>query len=194
MNKFFLTVLGIASLCLMFSCENGEKAVNNEKTQEKTVIEQDETKEAQTKEPETKDTAETGPFEVDSIEAGDQIKGLSVLSVDHKLGQHFAVQFEGEITLKGTLQQNPMEYTNEFYPESSPIQVEISDETYDLFQSFAIENFKDLEAQLSDEQKSLLESGQVVPMTITVANPAANRYFGDKGRRADGTCRFVKMQ
>jgi len=189
MNKFFLTVLGIASLSLMFSCGNGENDSSTEKTQEETVIEQEETKEA-----ETKDAAETGPFEADSIEAGDQIKGLTVLSADHTVGRHFAVYFEGEITLKGTLQQNPMEYTNEFYPESSPIQVEISDETYDLFQSFAIENFKDLEAQLSDEQKSLLESGQVVPMTITVTNPAANLYFGGKGRRADGTCRFVKMQ
>jgi hypothetical protein len=194
MNKFFLTVFGIASLSFMVSCGNGESNTDEAKTQDEATTEQADTTETRPEETVTKEAENTGPLNADTVEPGDQIEGLTVISADHTVGRHFTVHFEGEISLKGNLQQNPMEYTNEFFPESSPIQVKISDETYDLFQSFAFENFKDLESQLSDEQKSMLESGQVVPMTITIANPVANLYFGSKGRRADGTCRFVKLQ
>lgn len=199
MNKFFLAILGIASLSLMISCGNGEDDSSNANKQDETAIEQNEPKEEQPKEEqpeetETKETEETGSLNADSIKPGDEIEGLSVVSADHSPGRYFTVYFKGEIMLEGSLQQNPMEYTTEFYPANSPIQVKISNETYELFQSFAIENIELLEAELNNEQKSMYNNGQVIPLTITIADPVANLYFGSKGRRADGTCQFVKMQ
>ena len=121
MKKLNLAILFLASI-FIFACSgnpenNAETDENSENiTEIKTEIVEEIVEEAETIE-ETSAQAEI--LKIEEIKKGDIIENLTVTKVEYIKGDMFAINFEGEISVKGILQINEMEETLDFFIEET---------------------------------------------------------------------------
>lgn len=134
----------------------------------------------------------TDLYHLSDIEVGDILSGLHVNFLSYRPDMAFSIKFDGELILKGMIQENPLEYTTEFFPEESPITIEISEDEYKLFESLQIINSDDLKSIMTAEQKSQFKEGILIPAELKLKNPSYVLNFGEKGRLGYGEAEWLK--
>lgn len=187
-----LVFLLIIALSGSYACQNADEKQTNESdvTTEQQVESQEEA-EVKMSEPEQIESKQT-VFQAENIKVGDEICNMKVSSVNHQEGELFEIGFEGDITLQGTIYENPMEYTMEFTSESEMAKITLEGENYSLFKYLILSNEHLVTDSFSEEENSIYASGSPVERHITVKNPTYNIYFSDKGRQEYGYAELME--
>jgi hypothetical protein len=187
-SKYLLLVVTL--LLGFLSCNNVETKEGN--IEEETIVSQTSEDAVVAVEKAKKVNKITDLYHLSDIKIGDILGGLHVNFLSYQPDTAFSIKFDGELVLKGMIQENPLEYTTDFYPEESPVTIEISDNEYKLFESLQIINSDDLKATMTAEQKSQFKEGILVPAELKLKDPAYVLNFGDKGRLGYGEAEWVK--
>ena len=197
MKKLNLAILVFASI-FFFACsgntenkeENAETSEN--KTKEQTEIVEEIVEDAETIE---ETSAQAQILKIEEIKKGDIIEGLTVTKVEYIKGDMFAINFEGEISVKGILQINEMEETLDFFIEESipTTKIVAENEEYILYNILAFNNPEKLKKALSKAQLQSLNTGEAVNLTIKAKNPLIGQRFSN-GRLGIAGVEFLELQ
>ena len=187
---FILVVMLVAGFV---SCQNTEQKPGEKKESRTESQQADITDAVEENQPEemAKPISSKNLYHSGEISEGDLILGLTVTSVDVKAESYFKISFEGDIIMKGHVQENPMEYTTDFYPEESPVSIDVDGVEYDLFEALQITNADALKSTFTNDEKTLLNDGLLVPVELKLRNPSCVLNFGNKGRLGFGEAEAI---
>jgi hypothetical protein len=175
-----------------FACQNAdEKQTAEPETTTDQQVESQAEADVQMTEPEQSESEKT-VFQAEDIEIGDEICNMKVSSVNYQEGELFEISFNGDVTLQGTVYENPMEYAMEFTNESEVAQIAIEGETYSLFKYLILSKEHLVTDSFSEEENTIYASGSPVARDITVKNPTYTISFAEKGRQRFGEAELVE--
>ena len=135
-------------------------------------------------------TKKTIPAE--NIQAGDEICGMKVKSIEFVAGGLFEIQFEGEIDLQGHIYDNQHDSCMEFDTENPMTYVEIDRSEHALLKYLIISNEASVKSEMTENEMNTYNEGLPVAFNLRVKNPSYHIYFSDKGRQEVGKANFVR--
>lgn len=196
MKKIFYFV-GLA-MFVITSCNTTGKKTNSENL-DSTNIENTEVENKNTKtlvENKGNTQAETPKIvKIEDIKKGDQVCSFIVKKVEYQKGYMFNIETEGkQFEVTGNLQKNEFEETLDFYVDKESLpetKILVEGSEYNIFKVLNFRNPQALLSSLPEEQKTKLNNGETVDLTVTVNNLIFGVYM-DKGRLDIGSVEFVK--
>lgn len=194
MKKTIQSIVILGVIILAVAC--GGQTESTESTDSTTTKNDTAKVDTTTAEDETPASLEkTGLLEINELQAGDVLAGMTVKNIDYQSGSHYTIELEGEWTVEGQLGENPMEYTTELFLSESKqpdIQIKTQEGTFPFCQVVAFNNKSAMEANLNTIQQHKLKAGEQVPISITIKNVSISTNF-DKGRQAMAQADFLKI-
>lgn len=188
--KCKLIILGIG-LSAFVACQNADQKADEAEATTDQQVENQEESDVQITEPEQIES-EVKVFQAADIQVGDEICNMVVSSVNYQDSELFEIAFEGDVTLHGTVYENPMEYVMEFTTEDAVAQIAIDGENYSLFKYLVLSNEHLIKDSFSEDENTIYASGSPVERHITVKNPTYTISFAEKGRQRFGNAEVVE--